>query len=85
MTEVHSQLQDVFRDVFRDHSIILNEGMTAEDVDGWDSLTHINLIIAVEKRFGVKFATAEISRLKEDSANVGSLIQVLTGKLQPSK
>jgi len=85
MTEVHDQLQDVFRDVFSDPSIILNEGMTAEDVDGWDSLTHINLIIAIEKRFGVKFATAEISRLKEDSANVGSLLQALTGKLQPSK
>jgi acyl carrier protein len=85
MTEVHYQLQDVFRDVFSDPSIILNEGMTAEDVDGWDSLAHINLIIAIEKRFGVKFATAEISRLKEDSANVGSLLQALAGKLQPSK
>ena len=85
MTDVHDQLQDVFRRVFNDPSIVLNERMTAEDVDGWDSLTHINLIIAIEKRFGVKFATAEISRLKEDSANVGSLLQSLTGKLQPSK
>ena len=40
--------------------------MTAEDVDGWDSLKHIDIIIAIEKRLKVKFATAEISRLKED-------------------
>ena len=62
MTEISDQLQDVFREVFGDPSIVLDDAMTAEDVDGWDSLTHINLIIAISKRFGIKFATAEISR-----------------------
>ncbi len=81
MNGLVSQLQEVFRNVFSDHSIVLNERMTADDIDGWDSLTHINLIIAIEKRFGVKFATAEISKLKEDGANVGSIVQALEVKL----
>ncbi|MCG2632720.1 acyl carrier protein [Bradyrhizobium sp. WYCCWR 13023] len=81
MNGLIDQLQDVFRNVFSDPSIVLNERMTADDIDGWDSLTHINLIIAIEKQFKVKFATAEISRLKEDGANVGSLLQALAVKL----
>lgn len=85
MSEQLDRLQDVFRDVFGDPSIVLSPSTTADAIDGWDSLAHINLIIAVEKRFGVKFATAEISRLKEEGANVGSLLQVLSGKLQPTK
>lgn len=81
MNGLIDQLQDVFRNVFSDPSIFLNERMTADDIDGWDSLTHINLIIAIEKQFKVRFATAEISRLKEDGANVGSLLQALAVKL----
>jgi len=54
--------------------------MTAADVDGWDSLAHINLIIALEKRLGVRFATAEISRLKEDGQTVGSLLDLVEQK-----
>ena len=46
-------------------AIVLQDEMTAADVDGWDSLAHINLIIAVERKLGIKFATAEISRMKE--------------------
>ena len=82
MEEVRQQIQEVFRDVFDDPSLLLNDQMTAEDVDGWDSLAHINLIVAIEKRLGVRFATAEISRLKEDGANVGSLIDTVARKLK---
>jgi acyl carrier protein len=82
MQEIREQVQDVFRDVFEDPALVLNDGMTAEDVDGWDSLAHINLIVAIEKRLGVRFATAEISRLKDDGANVGSLVELVARKLK---
>ena len=59
--------------------------MTAEDVVGWDSLAHINLIIAIEKRLGVKFATAEISRLKEDGSNVGTMLELVARKRNLSR
>ncbi len=82
MQELREQVQDVFREVFEDPALVLNDRMTAEDVDGWDSLAHINLIVAIEKRLGVRFATAEISRLKDDGANVGSLVELVARKLK---
>ncbi len=82
MQEIRQQVQDVFREVFEDPALLLDDRMTAEDVDGWDSLAHINLIVAIEKRRGVRFATAEISRLKDDGANVGSLVELVARKLK---
>lgn len=80
MTQLRDELQTVFRNVFGDDQIVLREDMTADDVDGWDSLAHLNLIIAIEKRFGIKFANAEISRLKDAGQNVGTLIQMVANK-----
>ena len=82
MDELREQLQEVFRDVFDDDEIVIHNETTANDIEGWDSLMHINLIIAVEKRFGVKFATAEISGLKEEGQNVGTFLALLASKLQ---
>jgi acyl carrier protein len=84
MEDVREHVQDVFREVFDDPAFVLHESMTAKDVDGWDSLAHINLIVAIEKRLGVRFATVEISRLKEDGANVGSLMELVARKLKLS-
>jgi acyl carrier protein len=81
MEEVRQEVQEIFRDVFEAPDLLLEDRMTAEDVDGWDSLRHINLMIAIEKRFKIKFATAEISRLKQDGANVASLMELVTRKL----
>ncbi len=80
MDAIREQLQEVFREVFKDPDLVLHDDMTADNVDGWDSLAHINLIIAVEKRLRVKFATAEISRLKADDANVGKMVELLARK-----
>lgn len=80
MNALTNEVQQVFCDVFGDDGIILTEGMTADDVPGWDSLGHLNLIIALEKRFGIKFAMAEISRLKEDGQNVGTLLELIARK-----
>jgi acyl carrier protein len=84
MDDIRDRVQEVFRNVFDDPEIILSDDLTAEDVAGWDSLTHINLIVAVEKRFKIKFATAEISKLKEDGQNVGSFLSLISKKVSRS-
>jgi acyl carrier protein len=82
---IREQTQTVFRNVFNDDDIVLTDAMTADDVDGWDSLTHINLIIAVERQFGVKFATAEISGLKADDQNIGTFLKLIQKKLDAKR
>jgi len=82
MQEIREGVQEIFQDVFEDPTLKLQDHMTAEHIEAWDSLAHINLIVAIEKRFGVRFATAEISRLKEDGSNVGSLLEMVTRKLK---
>jgi acyl carrier protein len=81
MQSLKADVQEVFRGVFGDDQLQLSEATTADGVEGWDSLAHLNLIVALEKRFGVKFATAEISRLKNDGSNVGTLFELLLRKL----
>lgn len=80
MQTLRNDVQQVFRDVFGEDQIVLTDDMTADDIPGWDSLGHLNLIIAIEKRFGIKFATAEISRLKDDGQNVGTLLALIARK-----
>jgi acyl carrier protein len=80
MQTLRNDVQQVFRDVFGEDQIVLTDDMTADDIPGWDSLGHLNLIIAIEKRFGIKFATAEISRLKDDDQNIGTLLALIARK-----
>lgn len=82
MTAYRDQLQGVFREVFGDDDIELREEMTAVDFDGWDSLQHITLMIAIETSFNVRFATAEISNLKNEGANIGTMLTLLKEKLE---
>ena len=77
--DIKAELQDVFRQVFNRPHLEIAGQTTANDVDGWDSLKHIELIVSVESRFGVKFKTAEVTKLN----NVGDLIQKLAERLQP--
>jgi acyl carrier protein len=69
-------LTSVFREVFDDDELELRPEMTADDVDGWDSLAHIRLILSVQKAFGIKFSPVEMNRLK----NVGDLIAMTRDK-----
>jgi acyl carrier protein len=80
MTALRDELQELFRDVFGDDELVLRDEMTAADVDGWDSMMHINLVIAIEKRFGVKFANAEIASVKGDGQNIGTLLALIGRK-----
>ncbi len=76
--EVHEKLTGVFRDVFDDPTLTVGETTTASDVDGWDSLAHVSLIVAVEKAFGVRFTTKEVQAL----ANVGDFIRLIERRLK---
>lgn len=73
---IYQQLTRVFAEVFDDDAIVLTPTTTAEDVDGWDSLNHIRLIVSVEKAFQIKFSTPEIAKLK----NVGELVALIASK-----
>jgi acyl carrier protein len=74
-----TRLTSIFREVFDDDDLVLKPELTANDVDGWDSLTHIRLILSVQKAFGVKFSSVEMSRLK----NVGDLVALMKHKQAP--
>lgn len=80
MTEadVLQALEPLFQDVFDDDDLTLTADTTARDVEGWDSLAHVSLIVAAEQRFGVKFRTAELDSLH----NVGHFAQLISVKLQ---
>jgi acyl carrier protein len=73
---VLSELQDVFRKTFNDESLVIAEKMAANDIDDWDSLSHVNLVIEAEKHFGIRFDTTEISLLE----NVGQFADVIRSK-----
>ena len=73
---MYSKLSDVFHDVFDDDEIILSPQLSADDVDGWDSLKHVRLLLTVERTFRIKFSTSEIGRLK----NVGDLAALIESK-----
>lgn len=76
--QIYARLTDVFHDVFDEDSIAVTPELSAKDVDGWDSLTHIRLILTVEKTFKVKFSTSEIGKLE----NVGSLVTLIKARAQ---
>jgi acyl carrier protein len=73
---IHDGLTEVFRDVFDDEGIVVERELTASQVAGWDSLTHIRLMLSVERKFRVKFTVTEIGELK----NVGELIDLIEKK-----
>ena len=75
--EIFEKLNVIFRDIFDDDSIELQESTTAEDVDGWDSLVHITLIATVEEEFGIKFKMKDVVSMK----NVGDMVTTIEREL----
>lgn len=75
--DIKVKLQEIFRNVFDDDEIELFDEMTSEDVEDWDSLSHVNLILKIEKEFGVKFTVDEITQTE----NVGQFISIINEKL----
>lgn len=76
--ELQERLNEVFCQVFDDDEILIAPEMTANDVDGWDSLSHVNLIVAIESSFDIRFSQKEVLTFK----NVGDLLRCIAGKLQ---
>jgi len=74
---VQDSLNQLFREVFEDDDINIAPGMTANDVDGWDSLSHVNLIVAIESKFGITFSQKELLTFK----NVGDLLNSIQSKI----
>jgi len=72
------QLTPIFRQVFDDEGIVITRETTADDIDAWDSLSHMNLVVAVEMTFKVRFALGELQTLK----NVGHLVDLIDKKLK---
>ncbi len=80
MSAILSEVTQVLRDVFDDDEISLTESTTAGDVDGWDSLMHLNLVIGLEKHFKIRFSTAEIAQMKDHGQSIGTLVQLIASK-----
>lgn len=74
--EVREQVYEIFREVFENDSLAISDTTSAKDIRDWDSLANINLVVAMEKQFGVKFAIQEIMPLQ----NVGDMIQLIEKK-----
>lgn len=75
--EIVEKLTGIFRNVFTDDTLILTDEMTANDVEKWDSLTHMLMINEVESAFNIKFKLKDLNKMK----NVGNLIEIVTSKL----
>ena len=75
--EVFEKINEVFRNVFEDDDITVNDETTAADIEDWDSLEHINLVNAIEQEFGIKFNMGQIVSMK----NVGEMADIIMEKL----
>ena len=71
--EIYAALRDVFADIFGRDDIVLNANTSAKDVAGWDSFRHIEILVAVEERFGIRFRTRDLDRLR----NAGDLVRLI--------
>ena len=76
-SEILQQLEVIFKDVLDEENITLTETTTANEVEGWDSLTHIQLIVAIEKHFKIKFSSKEILSWKD----IGEMQESIVSKL----
>jgi len=76
MDKIYDRINAVFRDFFDDDDIDVDASTTADDIDDWDSLSHITLMSAIEEEFGVQFTMGEVSGMK----NVGEMAQIIEAR-----
>ena len=75
--QIYARLEGIFEDVFDEDSIKVMPELSAKDVDGWDSLAHIRLILTVERAFKIKLSTSEIGKLEK----VGDLVALIKARV----
>lgn len=75
--EIMAEIEEIFRDVLDNEEIELTDETTSADIDEWDSLSHIQLVVAIEKHFKLKFTAAQISGWK----NVGAMCQDIVDRI----
>ena len=75
--EIYDGVNSVFRDLFDDEDILVTDSTTAADIEDWDSLEHINLIVGIEDKFNVKFSMGETISMK----NVGDMVDILMARI----
>lgn len=73
---IYETLTGLFQDVFEDDTLVLRPDLTADEVDGWDSLSHIQMLLAVEQAFSVRFSAAQVSSL----SRLGDLVDLIQSK-----
>jgi acyl carrier protein len=76
--EVFIGVQDIFRDIFDEDDMIIENVTSSDVIEDWDSLNHINLVSAIEKEFKIKFALGELMTLKD----VGAMVDLMMEKLK---
>jgi len=76
--EIFIGVRDIFRDIFDEDDLVIQDATTSDDIEDWDSLNHINLVSAIEKEFSIRFALGELSTLKD----VGAMVDLMVEKLK---
>lgn len=71
--EVLDKVQEIFRDIFNENTLIITKATSADDIEEWDSFNHINLVSAIEKAFDIRFALGELVELE----NVGDMVTLM--------
>lgn len=77
-SQIIGKLQEIFRDILDNEEIVLTETTSAKDIEGWDSLSNVQLVVVIEDEFGIRFTSAEIPSWK----NVGDMVECISKKLQ---
>ena len=77
-TQIYAKLTEIFQDIFDDETIVLKPETTAADIEDWDSFNHVNISVAVEAAFGIKFKSSEL----EELTNVGDMVTLIKAKLK---
>ena len=76
-SEIMEKVQRIFREVFDDDTLVIEDSTNSSDIEDWDSLEHITLVVSMEKEFGLKFDLKEVNEL----ANVGEMVELIASKL----
>lgn len=74
--KIYDTLNEIFQDVFDDEDIVVDAGTNSDTIEDWDSLEHINLVVAIEKAFGLKFSMDEVTGMK----NVGEMVEIIKAR-----